>query len=190
MAWRELGQVFADGDTIVADDLLDTFIPMLTEFNGNLDRDNIGYEQVTDAKVVVNAVNRVWSGADDGPDTFAAEDARYMPMQEILAVDIDAEEWISVKASFSLRRGASAFSQACRVAGYILVDDVIVAMTQPMRVEGVGFGSSRSLGVACPVPSGAQTVRLMISAESLTRGNIGIELIVNSRSMTIVEGRR
>ncbi len=167
MSWRELGQTWNDGDSVLSDDLNNTFIPAIGEINGHLDRDNFGYRILTDPKVVVNAVNRVWGGASDTPVTVHGR-------RSILDVAIDADEWITVRASFTC-------IGSVKIYPYLQVGDVIVEIHDWMDVTLPGV---RSISWSGPVIAGVQTVSLGIGC------GYGSFITVNSRSMTIIESRR
>ena len=189
MSWRDIPEYLKDLDVGAVSDWTACFAEFTTELNGRIDRDNIGYRLVTNAKVVMNSTDRYLYVVQAAPVQMRpTAPGSASELTVLMTGNIDAEEWLVVRASgYVTRRGAD----ATKIEFFLAVDNVIVCVLEPMRLSADTEPKAYEMECAIPVVGGLHRIDVLASATRYyrnTTATIGAD--AEKGSLVVMERRR
>lgn len=184
--WRDIPELLVQLDVLAPTDFYACFAEFMTEMNGRLDRDNLGYRVVTNAKLSAGSTDRIVYAEATAPVAMAPPaPSSASELTLINTAVIDAEEEIIVRASGWCE---STGADQCKIEFYLCVDNVIVAALEPMRLRA---NSTYEMEWAGPVVGGTHTIDVLAMITRYYRGTVGaISANAVCGSLVVMERRR
>ena len=154
MSWRWTNVVLTSGDVVTANEVRDGVAQIVGEFNGRLDRDNVGALAVTAAKLALRAMHDIDGNENLVPISVVKSQGYVELLSRTVTLPTDAVLHVRAGASIIGARGSAICEPPLLL---IAVDGVIVGtMRAPLLQSAAGlFTTYTSVWLTAQAPCAA-----------------------------------